>query len=189
MNSSPFVGMFTLQLKSVGPPGFITPCSQQFADELSEEEGNIFLGSWCVWRQPCSCGVCGVPGGFSSALWEFVKILCEEHQPELRWSSLAPSVHRIVLQPCTTAWAWCCVCASFPIPTEPPSLSVLEILILCDQGRTCPPVNLPLQGEKSASCITFTSWHDLSLRALILFHALPNEQTPQDLFNPLFLCT
>lgn len=67
-------------------------------------------------------------------------------------------------QTCPTAWAWCCVHASFPVPTEPPSLSVLTLLILCDKGRTCQPVNLPLQGEKSASCITFTSWHDLSLR-------------------------
>lgn len=66
-------------------------------------------------------------------------------------------------QTCTTAWAWCCARASFPVPIEPPSLSVLKLLILCDKGRTWQPVNLPLQGEKSASCIAFISSHDLSL--------------------------
>lgn len=65
--------MFTSQLKkSVLPPGLITPCSWEFAVELSEKETSVFLGLWWMWRQEGP--------GFSSALWEFGKILDEEHQ-------------------------------------------------------------------------------------------------------------
>lgn len=84
------------------------------------------------------------------------------------------TVHRILLPTLTPQPGAGAVCASFPVPVEPPSVSVLEILILYDQGRTCQPINLypsPLDNP-----------------SLTLFRALPDEQTPQDLLDLLCPC-
>lgn len=139
-----------------------------------------------------ACGGCGgsrgilevlVSGGFSSTLWEFGKIVGEEHRAEWRWRSLAPSGTELVtefftqffsptLAPQPGAGA---VCASFPVPIEPPSVSALEIFILCEQGSTCQPVNLYPSPPDNSSLILFRALMNKLLRTCSIRCVLVTE--------------